>query len=124
MKRAAWFICRWARQATISMAGSARDKIFSASRLVCLDANTGKRKWHFQTVHHGLWDYDLPAPPNLVTLNVGGRKIDAAVQLTKMGFIFVFDRVTGAPVFPNRGAASARQAMFPAKKPLRRSPFP
>ena len=68
--------------------------------LVCLDANTGKLKWHFQTVHHGLWDYDLPAPPNLVTLNVDGRKIDAAVQLTKMGFIFIFDRVTGAPVFP------------------------
>ncbi len=68
--------------------------------LVCLDANSGERKWHFQTVHHGLWDYDLPAPPNLVTLTVGGRKIDAAVQLTKMGFIFVFDRVTGTPIFP------------------------
>ncbi|HEX4747946.1 MAG TPA: pyrroloquinoline quinone-dependent dehydrogenase [Bryobacteraceae bacterium] len=68
--------------------------------LVCLDAATGKLKWHFQTVHHGLWDYDLPAPPNLVTLTVDGRKVDAAVQLTKMGFIFVFDRVTGAPVFP------------------------
>jgi quinoprotein glucose dehydrogenase len=71
-----------------------------AESLVCLDANTGKRKWHFQTVHHGLWDYDLPAPPNLVTLTVGGRRIDAAVQLTKMGLIFVFDRVTGVPVWP------------------------
>ncbi len=68
--------------------------------LVCLDATSGKLKWHFQTVHHGLWDYDLPAPPNLVTLSVDGRKVDAAVQLTKMGFIFVFDRVTGEPVFP------------------------
>ncbi len=68
--------------------------------LVCLDANTGKRKWHFQVVHHGLWDYDLPAPPNLVTLTVAGRRIDAAVQLTKMGYIFVFDRVTGTPIFP------------------------
>ena len=68
--------------------------------LVCLDANTGKRKWHYQIVHHGLWDYDLPAPPNLVTLNVNGRRIDAAVQLTKMGFIFMFDRVTGQPIWP------------------------
>jgi quinoprotein glucose dehydrogenase len=71
-----------------------------AESLVCLDANTGIRKWHFQTVHHGLWDYDLPSPPNLVTLTVAGRKIDAAVQITKMGYIFVFDRVTGAPVWP------------------------
>lgn len=68
--------------------------------LVCLDANTGQRRWFFQTVHHGLWDYDLPAPPNLVTLTVAGRKVDAAVQLTKMGYIFMFDRVTGAPIFP------------------------
>ena len=68
--------------------------------LVCLDANTGKRKWHYQIVHHGLWDYDLPAPPNLVTLRVNGRKIEAAVQLTKMGFVFMFDRVTGEPIWP------------------------
>ncbi len=68
--------------------------------LICLDADTGIRKWHFQTVHHGLWDYDLPAPPNLVTLTIGGHKVDAAVQITKMGFIFVFDRVTGSPLFP------------------------
>ena len=71
-----------------------------AESLVCLDAETGKRKWHFQTVHHGLWDYDLPAPPNLVTLTVAGRKIEAAVQVTKMGYIFVFDRITGTPVWP------------------------
>ena len=71
-----------------------------AESLVCLDAATGNRKWHFQTVHHGLWDYDLPAPPNLVTLTVAGRKIEAAVQVTKMGYIFVFDRITGTPVWP------------------------
>jgi quinoprotein glucose dehydrogenase len=71
-----------------------------AESLVCLDANTGKRKWHYQLVHHGLWDYDLPSPPNLVTITVGGRKIDAVVQLTKMGFVYGFDRVTGKPVWP------------------------
>ena len=68
--------------------------------LVCLDAATGKRKWHFQTVHHGLWDYDLPGPPVLATIHVNGRKIDAVVQLTKTGWAFVFDRVSGKPVWP------------------------
>ncbi len=68
--------------------------------LVCLDAATGKRKWHFQLAHHGIWDYDPPSPPNLVTITVGGQRIDAVVQLTKQGFAFVFDRVTGRPVWP------------------------
>jgi quinoprotein glucose dehydrogenase len=71
-----------------------------ADSIVCLDAATGKRKWHYQLVHHGLWDYDMPAPPSLVTIAVNGRKIDAVVQLTKMGFVFVFDRVSGKPVWP------------------------
>jgi len=71
-----------------------------AESLVCLDATTGARKWHYQLVHHGLWDYDNPAPPSLVTLTVDGRRIDAVVQLTKQGFAFVFDRVTGKPVWP------------------------
>jgi quinoprotein glucose dehydrogenase len=68
--------------------------------LVCLDAATGVRKWHYQLIHHGLWDYDNPSPPNLVTITVDGRKVDAVVQLTKQGFAFVFDRVTGKPVWP------------------------
>src|SRR6185436_3241470 len=71
-----------------------------AESIVCLDAATGVRKWHFQLVHHGLWDYDNPSPPNLVTIHVDGRAIDAVVQLTKQGFAFVFDRVTGKPVWP------------------------
>jgi len=71
-----------------------------AESLVCLDANTGARKWHYQIIHHGLWDYDNPAPPNLVTITVDGRRIDAVVQLTKQGFAFVFDRVSGQPVWP------------------------
>jgi len=68
--------------------------------LVCLDAATGKRKWHYQLVHHGLWDYDLPGPPVLATIHVEGKRVDAVVQLTKMGFAFVFDRVNGKPVWP------------------------
>src|SRR5262249_18552795 len=68
--------------------------------IVCLDAATGVRKWHFQTVHHGLWDYDLPSPPNLVSIKPDGRAVDAVVQLTKQGLVFVFDRTTGEPVWP------------------------
>jgi quinoprotein glucose dehydrogenase len=71
-----------------------------AESLVCLDAATGRRRWHYQIVHHGLWDYDLPSPPNLVSITVAGRRIDAVVQLTKMGWAFVFDRVSGEPVWP------------------------
>lgn len=75
------------------------ENLFGES-IVCLDATTGIRKWHYQIVHHGLWDYDLPAAPILSTLNLNGRKVDVAIQLTKQGFAFVFDRVTGRPVWP------------------------
>lgn len=68
--------------------------------LVCLDAKTGVRRWHYQLVHHGLWDYDPPGPPSLVTIQSGGRNVDAVVQLTKQGFVFVFDRVSGRPLWP------------------------
>ena len=71
-----------------------------ADSLVCLDAKSGVRRWHRQLVHHGLWDYDMPAPPSLVTLQHGGRRVDAVVQLTKQGFVFVFDRVSGRPLWP------------------------
>src|SRR5438552_3378000 len=71
-----------------------------ADSIVCLDAATGVRSWHFQIIHHGLWDYDNPSPPNLVTIRVNGRTIDAVVQLTKQGYAYVFDRVTGKPVWP------------------------
>ncbi len=71
-----------------------------AESLICLDAATGTRKWHYQIVHHGLWDYDNPSPPSLVAIAVNGKQIDAVVQLTKQGFAFVFDRVTGEPVWP------------------------
>ncbi|MEZ5316077.1 MAG: pyrroloquinoline quinone-dependent dehydrogenase [Vicinamibacterales bacterium] len=71
-----------------------------AESLVCLDAATGTRRWHYQLVHHGLWDYDPASAPNLVTMTVSGRRVDAVVQLTKQGFAFVFDRETGEPVWP------------------------
>ncbi len=71
-----------------------------ANCLIALDANTGKQLWHFQTVHHDVWDRDLPAPPALVTVQRGGHAVDALAQITKSGFVFLFDREHGAPLFP------------------------
>jgi quinoprotein glucose dehydrogenase len=67
--------------------------------LLALDANTGERLWHFQFVHHDLWDRDLPAPPNLLTIERDGKTIPAVAQVTKQGYVFVFDRITGTPLF-------------------------
>ena len=75
------------------------DNLFAES-LVCLDARTGERIWHFQAVHHGVWDYDFPAAPNLVDITVDGREIKAIAIVSKQGFTYVFDRVTGEPVWP------------------------
>ena len=75
------------------------DNLFGES-LVCLDARTGRRVWHFQVAHHGLWDYDLPAPPNLMTVTHEGRRTDIVVVPTKQGFVFAFERATGRPLWP------------------------
>ncbi len=88
--------------------GSAASDFYGADRkganlfancVLALDARTGKRLWHFQTVHHDIWDHDNPCPPVLVTVNRGGKKIDAVAQVTKTGFCYVLDRVTGKPLF-------------------------
>ncbi|MCG8467552.1 MAG: PQQ-binding-like beta-propeller repeat protein [Gemmatimonadetes bacterium] len=75
------------------------DNLYSQS-LVCLDARTGERVWHFQTVHHGIWDFDPPAAPILMDITVDGREIRAVAQISKQSFTYVFDRVTGEPVWP------------------------
>jgi len=75
------------------------DNLF-ANTLLALDAATGERKWHFQAVHHDLWDRDLPAPPNLMTVEHDGKKIEAVAQITKSAYVFLFDRETGKPLFP------------------------
>jgi quinoprotein glucose dehydrogenase len=87
--------------ATNDMYGGHRlgSNLFSSS-IVCLDAATGKRVWHYQTVHHDLFDYDNPAAPILTDITVNGRRIKAVVQVTKQAFAFVLDRVTGQPVWP------------------------
>ncbi|MES2923410.1 MAG: PQQ-binding-like beta-propeller repeat protein [Verrucomicrobiota bacterium] len=80
--------------------GNRAGKNLFANCLIALDARTGKRVWHYQFVHHDLWDRDLPAPPNLITVTHGGRKTDAVAQVTKSGHVFVFNRETGEPLFP------------------------
>ena len=71
-----------------------------ANSIIALDARNGKRLWHFQTVHHDLWDYDLPAGPKLLTVKHDGKNVDVVIQPTKHGFLFVLDRVTGQPLWP------------------------
>ena len=87
--------------AAFDLYGSTRPgKNLFGNSLIALDAATGKRRWHFQTIHHDIWDRDIPAPPNLFTVVHGGKKVDAVSVLSKQGFLFVFDRVTGKPLFP------------------------
>ncbi|MGH9148509.1 MAG: pyrroloquinoline quinone-dependent dehydrogenase [Vicinamibacterales bacterium] len=95
-----------------------------AESLVCLDAATGKLKWYFQTVHHGLWDWDIPAPPNLVTITVDGQRIDAVAQVTKRGDTFVFDRVSGKPVWPIVERPVPTDTDVPGEQPYPTQPFP
>ncbi len=86
---------------TNDMYGGARlgDNLYSSS-IVCVEAATGKRVWHYQTVHHDLFDYDNPAAPILADITVDGKKIKAVVQITKQSWAYVLDRVTGKPVWP------------------------
>ena len=75
------------------------DNLFGET-LLAVDLHTGERKWHYQLVHHGIWDHDIPAAPILLDINVDGRQIKAVAQPTKQAFLYVFDRVTGEPVWP------------------------
>ena len=104
------------------------NNLFSDS-LVCLKADTGERVWHFQMVHHDLWDYDNPAAPVLADITVSGKPIKAVVQVTKQGFAFVFDRVTGQPVWPieersvPRSTTPGEQASLTQPFPTKPAPF-
>lgn len=91
--------------------------------LVALDAATGKLVWHFQTIHHDLWDYDLPAPPNLVTIERDGKKIDAVALTSKVGFLYVFDRETGEPIFPIE-ERKVPASFIPGEEAWPTQPFP
>lgn len=94
-----------------------------ADSIVCLDANTGKLKWYHQLVHHGLWDYDTASPPILATINVNGAPTEVVVQLTKMSFIYVFDRVTGKSIWPIE-ERKVPQSDVPGEHAWPTQPFP
>ena len=102
------------------------DNLF-ANCVLALNAETGERIWHYQIVHHDLWDRDVPAPPTLVTVEHNGKRIDAAAQITKTGFVFLLNRETGEPLFPVeeravppsdlKGEQASPTQPFPVKPP-------
>jgi quinoprotein glucose dehydrogenase len=94
-----------------------------ANCVLALDARTGKRVWHFQAVHHDLWAYDLTAQPVLATIRRKGKKVDAVIQVTKHGFVFVLDRVTGKPIYPVRERPVPRSDV-PGEQAWPTQPFP
>ena len=98
------------------------DNLFAES-LVCLECDTGRRVWHFQLVHHGLWDYDAASPPILADITVNDRDIKAVVQVTKQAFVYVFDRVTGEPVWPIE-ERPVPQSDVPGEQTSPTQPFP
>jgi quinoprotein glucose dehydrogenase len=98
------------------------DNLFADS-IVCLDAKTGKRVWHYQLIHHDIWDWDTASAPVLLNVNVNGRGIKAVAQVTKQGFTYVFDRVTGQPVWPIV-EKPVPQSDVPGEKTSPTQPFP
>ena len=98
------------------------DNLFAES-LVCVNAETGERVWHFQTVHHGIWDYDIASAPNLVDVEVDGQLIKAVAQVSKTGFTYVFNRATGEPVWPIE-EKPVPPSLVPGEKRSPTQPFP
>lgn len=103
--------------------GDRKGKNLYGNSLVALEAATGKVRWHYQMVHHDLWDYDLPAQPTLVTVRRGGREVAAVAQVTKMGMVFVLDRETGKPLFPVE-ERPVPQSKVPGEATWPTQPFP
>ena len=99
------------------------DNLFSET-IVAVDVETGQRVWHFQAVHHGLWDYDFPTHPNLVDVTVDGRDVKALVQVSKQGFVYTFDRVTGEPVWPIEERPVPTDTNMPGEYVSPTQPFP
>ena len=92
--------CRWScRRTTTTAASGPANNLFGES-LVAVDLQTGERKWHFQLVHHGMWDMDIPCAPILADITVNGRHDQGVAQPTKQAFLYVFNRVTGEPIWP------------------------
>ena len=103
--------------------GDRKGQDLFANSLVALQASTGKLVWYFQMVHHDIWDYDMPAQPSLITVQRNGKSIAAVAQVTKMGFVFIFDRVTGTPLFPVEERAVPKSDV-PGEESWPTQPFP
>jgi len=95
-----WVFCGTGSAAYDHWGGNRAGQNLFANCILALDAETGERIWHYQVVHHDIWDYDLPCPPNLVQVQREGKLVDAVAQPTKMGHLFVLERETGKPIFP------------------------
>ena len=104
--------------------GNRKGSNLFANCLLALDANTGKRKWHFQFIHHDLWDKDLPTPPVLSTIEREGKAIDVVIQTTKNGQIFIFERETGKPFFPIVETKVPTDSDLEGEKPWPTQPIP
>ncbi|HLZ89786.1 MAG TPA: c-type cytochrome, partial [Puia sp.] len=104
--------------------GRRRGNDLFANCVVALDANTGKRLWHFQTVHHDIWDRDPPTPPVLVTVKKDGKEIPAVAQVTKSGFVFLLDRKTGQPLSPVEERAAPTDSALPGEELSPTQPIP
>ncbi len=99
------------------------DNVYAES-LICIDVSTGKRVWHFQTVHHGIWDYDIASAPNLIDVVVDGRLVKAVAQVSKTAFTYVFDRVTGEPLWPIEERPVNNNSPVPGERLSPTQPFP
>ena len=99
------------------------DNLFAES-LICVDIETGQRVWHFQAVHHGLWDYDFASAPNLIDIVVDGRPIKAVAQVSKQGFVYTFNRETGEPVWPIEERPVPTDTDLDGEVPVPTQPFP
>ena len=91
--------------------------------VLAVDLKTGKRKWHYQLVHHGIWDMDIPCAPMLVNITINGQTVKALAQPTKQAFLYVFDRVTGKPIWPIE-ERPVEQSTVPGEKTSPTQPFP
>ena len=114
---------RWARRLTTSTAPTASGANLFGDSLLALDARTGKRLWHFQMVHHDLWDYDPTTAPKLLTVRHDGKMVDIVAQPTKFGFVYAFNRVTGEPLWPIE-ERPVPQSDVPGEKSWPTQPFP
>src|SRR5690606_21606736 len=92
--------------------------------ILALDAATGKLIWYYQTIHHDLWDRDLPAPPNLVTIKHEGKEKDAIAQVTKTGYVFILDRDSGEPLFPVHEMPVPDKSSLSGEQPWPTQPAP